>query len=101
MPPIFVDARELAGRLDVRYDTVLTWVRRGKIPHVRDGRGRLLFNLDSVLTSLRTAAATDPAGERGGVPMTRCPEPLAAPRPRSVLAERAERRSRRATKGGA
>ena len=32
MPPIFVDARELAERLDVSYDTVLTWVRRGKIP---------------------------------------------------------------------
>src|SRR3954452_10044160 len=53
MPPIFVDARELAGRLDVSYDTVLTWVRRGKIPHVRDGRGRLLFNLNTVLETLR------------------------------------------------
>ena len=53
MPPIFVDARELAGRLDVGYDTVLTWVRRGKIPHVRDGRGRLLFNLNTVLETLR------------------------------------------------
>ena len=28
MPPIFVDARNLAERLDVSYDTVLTWVRR-------------------------------------------------------------------------
>ena len=53
MPPIFVDARALAERLDVGYDTVLTWVRRGKIPHVRDGRGRLLFNLNTVLESLR------------------------------------------------
>jgi excisionase family DNA binding protein len=53
MPPIFVDARELAGRLDVSYDTVLTWVRRGKIPHIRDGRGRLLFNLNTVLETLR------------------------------------------------
>ena len=53
MPPIFVDARELAERLDVSYDTVLTWVRRGKIPHVRDGRGRLLFNLNTVLERLR------------------------------------------------
>ena len=52
MPPIFVDARDLAERLDVSYDTVLTWVRRGKIPHVRDGRGRLMFNLDSVIDSL-------------------------------------------------
>jgi excisionase family DNA binding protein len=53
MPPIFVDARELAERLDVSYDTVLTWVRRGKIPHIRDGRGRLLFNLNTVLDTLR------------------------------------------------
>lgn len=53
MPPVFVDARALAERLDVRYETVLTWVRRGKIPHIRDGRGRLLFNLDSVLGALR------------------------------------------------
>jgi excisionase family DNA binding protein len=53
MPPIFVDARGLAERLDVGYDTVLAWVRRGRIPHVRDGRGRVLFNLDSVFDSLR------------------------------------------------
>ena len=58
MPPVFVDARTLADRLDVRYETVLTWVRRGKIPHVRDGRGRLLFNLDSVLESLRPKPLT-------------------------------------------
>jgi excisionase family DNA binding protein len=59
MTPIFVDARDLAERLDVRYETVLTWVRRGKVPHVRDGRGRLLFNLDSVLKALRPAADPD------------------------------------------
>jgi excisionase family DNA binding protein len=53
MPPIFVDARDLAERLDVGYDTVLTWVRRGKIPHIRDGRGRLMFNLNSVIEALR------------------------------------------------
>ncbi len=38
MPPIFVDAHDLVERFDVGYDTVLTWVRRGKIPHIRDGR---------------------------------------------------------------
>ena len=53
MPPIFVDARDLAERLDVSYDTVLTWVRRGKVPHVRYGRGRLMFNLNSVVETLR------------------------------------------------
>jgi excisionase family DNA binding protein len=65
MPPVFVDARELAGRLDVTYDTVLTWVRRGMIPHVRDGRGRLLFNLDSVLKTLRQVAP-DPRHKADG-----------------------------------
>jgi excisionase family DNA binding protein len=63
MPPIFVDARDLAERLDVRYDTVLTWVRRGKVPHIRDGRGRLLFNLDSVLKALRPKPAPEAAGQ--------------------------------------
>ena len=53
MPPIFVDARDLAERLGVRYDTVLTWVRRGKLPHIRDDRGRYLFNLNTVLETLR------------------------------------------------
>jgi excisionase family DNA binding protein len=63
MPPVFVDARALAERLDVTYETVLTWVRRGKIPHVRDGRRRLLFNLDSVLSALRTSPSTSNAGK--------------------------------------
>ncbi len=68
MPPIFVDARDLAERLDVSYDTVLTWVRRGKIPHVRDGRGRLMFNLNSVIESLRQKPRDDPhaAAGKGG-----------------------------------
>jgi excisionase family DNA binding protein len=65
MPPIFVDARDLAERLDVSYDTVLTWVRRGKIPHVRDGRGRLMFNLNSVIESLRQKQQEDPQTARG------------------------------------
>ena len=53
MPPVFVNARDLAERLDVTYHTVLRRSRRGRIPHLRDGRGRLLFNLDSVLGALR------------------------------------------------
>ena len=57
MPPIFVNARDLAERLDVGYGTVLSWTRRGKIPHVRDGRGRLLYNLTSVMESLRQTAS--------------------------------------------
>jgi excisionase family DNA binding protein len=53
MAPAFLSARNLADRLDVSYSTLLTWVRRGRVPHIRDGRGRLLFNLNSVLESLR------------------------------------------------
>jgi excisionase family DNA binding protein len=74
MPPIFVDALDLAERLDVSYDTVLTWVRRGKIPHVRDGRGRLMFNLDSVIESLRL----DGRDGRGKAPHRRKGSPTSA-----------------------
>jgi len=62
MPAVFVDARELANRLDVSYATVLHWARRDKIPFVRSGSGRYLFNLDSVLDSL----APKPAPTIGG-----------------------------------
>jgi excisionase family DNA binding protein len=62
MPPILLTARELAARLDVSYETVLGWARREEIPSIRDGRNRLLFNLDSVLSALRPRAAIDPEG---------------------------------------
>jgi excisionase family DNA binding protein len=65
MPAIFVDARDLAGRLNVSYDTVLTWVRRGKIPHVRDGRNRPLINLNSVLDSPRPKLEPEDARPKG------------------------------------
>jgi excisionase family DNA binding protein len=61
MPPIFVDARDLAERLNVSYDTVLTCARRRKVPHVRDGRNRLLFNLNTVLEALRPKAEPEAA----------------------------------------
>jgi excisionase family DNA binding protein len=63
MPPIFLGARDLADRLDVSYETVLSWARRGKIPRVRDGRGRITFNLNSVVEALRQKSqpeATEP-----------------------------------------
>lgn len=68
MPPVFVDAHALADRLDVTYGTILTWARRGKIPHARDGRGRLLFNVDRVFDALRLKATTtfQQAEGRGG-----------------------------------
>jgi excisionase family DNA binding protein len=65
MPPIFIDARDLAERLGVRYDTVLTWVRRGRIPHVRDGRRRILFNLNAVLEALRPSSPRTPQTAAG------------------------------------
>ncbi len=65
MPPIFVDARDLAERLGVRYDTVLTWVRCGKIPHVRGGRRRILFNLNAVLEALRQRSQKAPQTAAG------------------------------------
>jgi excisionase family DNA binding protein len=66
MPPVFCDARDLAERLGVRYDTVLSWVRRGKIPHVRDGRGRYLFNLNTVLEALRQKSLETRHAAAGG-----------------------------------
>jgi excisionase family DNA binding protein len=67
MPPIFVDAPDLAERLDVGYDSVLSWVRRGKIPHIRDGRNRLMFNLNSVIEALRQKPSQPEAARPEGV----------------------------------
>jgi excisionase family DNA binding protein len=61
VPPVLLTARELAKRLDVSHETVLAWARREAIPSIRDGRNRLLFNLDSVLLALRSGVAIDPA----------------------------------------
>jgi excisionase family DNA binding protein len=67
MPPVFVDAQNLSERLNVSYDTVLTCVRRGKIPQVRDGRGRLMFNLNSVVEALRAKRPKHEAARTEGV----------------------------------
>jgi excisionase family DNA binding protein len=64
MPPVLLNARELAQRLDVSYETVLAWARRDEIPSIRDSRNRLLFNLDSVLQALRSGLAIDPDAEK-------------------------------------
>jgi excisionase family DNA binding protein len=53
MPPAFLSAQELAKRLDLSYGTLLSWAHRGVIPYIRDGRGRYMFNLNSVLKALR------------------------------------------------
>jgi excisionase family DNA binding protein len=58
MPPILLDARELAGRLEVTPGTVYDWERLGRIPSIRTGR-RVVFNLDSVIRALRSSTTGD------------------------------------------
>ena len=52
MPPIWLDGRELADRIEERYETVMDWARTGRIPSIHTGR-RVMFNLDRVLDALR------------------------------------------------
>jgi hypothetical protein len=52
MPAIYVDGRELAERLEERYETVMDWARCGKIPRIDTGR-RIMFDLDKVIEALR------------------------------------------------
>jgi excisionase family DNA binding protein len=53
MPPVLLNGRELAERLDTTYATVMGWARRGEIPSIRTGRGPVVFNLDQVVKTLR------------------------------------------------
>lgn len=53
MPPILIDGRQLGERIGYPYRTVMGWYRDGLIPGIRTGRGRVLFDLDKVLTALR------------------------------------------------
>lgn len=53
MPPVFVDASELAQAMGVTVATVQSWARQGKIPHLRDSKRRLLFDVDAVRDALR------------------------------------------------
>ena len=60
MPPILLDAWELAARLDVTPGTVHDWERLGRILSIRTGR-RVVFNLDAVVRALRIDAEDQPA----------------------------------------
>lgn len=51
-PPKLLTPRDLAERLDARYDDVLTWARRGYIPSIKVA-GRIYFNLAQVCETLR------------------------------------------------
>jgi excisionase family DNA binding protein len=64
MPPVLLTAHELANRLDVSYETVLGWARRDEVPSIRDSRNRVLFNLDAVLTALRSGTVKTPEGRK-------------------------------------
>lgn len=70
MSPILLSARELAQRLDVSYETILSWTHRGKIPTIRDGRNRQIFNLDTVLKWLRARVPADPEGRKSIPPLS-------------------------------
>lgn len=60
MPPILLDARELAARFDVTTGTIHDWERLGRIPSIRTCR-RVVFNLDAVIRALRREAEDQPA----------------------------------------
>jgi excisionase family DNA binding protein len=60
MPPTLLTPRELGERLNVSYESILTWARREEIPSIKDSRNRRLFNLDAVLQALRSRAAIEP-----------------------------------------
>jgi hypothetical protein len=57
MPPVLLDARQLAAKLDATYDEVLTWTRRGLIPVIKAG-GRNYYNLTRVARALHGQAST-------------------------------------------
>jgi excisionase family DNA binding protein len=62
MPPILLDGRELAHRLDVTYHAVMGWARRGQIPSIKTGRG-VVFNLDQVVKAIRDRDAANAGRE--------------------------------------
>jgi hypothetical protein len=61
MPPILVDSRELAEKLDVDYGDVLELAKSGRIPSIPVGK-RKYFNLASVVQALRRETAPEPEG---------------------------------------
>jgi excisionase family DNA binding protein len=53
MPLVLLDGHELADRLGVKQADVMRWARVGKVPSIKTGCGRVLFNLDQVVEALR------------------------------------------------
>lgn len=58
----YLDARSLAPRYGVSYETLLAWARRGWVPCLRAGRGRpVLFDPDAVAVALCRRGALEAA----------------------------------------
>lgn len=60
MPPVLLDARQLADKLDATYEDVLRWARQGLIPSIKTG-GKRYFNLNQVAKRLNGHAKTEHA----------------------------------------
>jgi hypothetical protein len=59
MPPVLLDAHQLAKRLDARYVDVLKWARRDVIPSIKVG-GRRYFDLKKVALALHQRSSATP-----------------------------------------
>ncbi len=52
MPPVYMNGRQLADRLDRPYEHVMDWSRLGLIPSIKLSNGRVVFDLDRVVQTL-------------------------------------------------
>lgn len=62
MPPVLLDAHQLAERLDAGYGDVLRWARRDVIPSIKVG-GRYFFDLKKVAIALNQRSSAAPEME--------------------------------------
>ena len=56
MTTLYLNANQLAARLGVRPETILTWRRRGWIPSIQGGKRPVLFDEQAVISALKTRA---------------------------------------------
>ena len=59
MPPVLLDAHQLAERLGATYHDVLKWARRDMIPCIKVG-GRYYFDLKKVAIALNQRSTASP-----------------------------------------
>lgn len=62
MPPQILTAAEAAEAIGMSYKQLLSLVRRGEVPHIRTS-GRVYFNMNHLVESLRAQTATAGADE--------------------------------------